>query len=95
MICDQDPFRRRPGKSTARRKRHERCVWMMRKLAEWSSGHDQTTKIRPSDGCKGDAVLMAGERWYDSPEFGGYLGNVGLVHILVGISAQVDVSGGA
>ncbi len=34
MICDQGPLRRRPGKSTARRKRQERCVWMTRKLAE-------------------------------------------------------------
>jgi len=26
MIYDEDPFRRRPRKSTARRKRQERCV---------------------------------------------------------------------
>jgi hypothetical protein len=56
-----DSLAARLAESTARRKRHERRVWMMRKLAEWSSGHDQTTKIRPSDGCKRDAVPMAGE----------------------------------
>ncbi|MCZ6605845.1 MAG: hypothetical protein O7A03_11980, partial [Alphaproteobacteria bacterium] len=32
-------------------------------------------------GCKGDAVPLVGERWYDSPEFGGYLGNVGYQQI--------------
>jgi len=37
-------------------------------------------KILPSDGCKGDAVPLAGERWYDFPEFGGYLVNVGKYH---------------
>ncbi len=31
MICDQDPLRRRPGKSTARRKREDKCVRMARK----------------------------------------------------------------
>ena len=35
-------------------------------------------QIRPSDGCGLDAVLMAVERWYDFPEFSGYLENVGL-----------------
>ncbi len=30
-----------------------------------------------SAGCGRDAVLLAVERWYDFPEFGGYLGNVG------------------
>ena len=34
------------------------------------------SKIRPSDGCGKDAVLWAVERWYDFPEFGGYLANV-------------------
>ena len=29
-------------------------------------------------GCGRDAVLLVLERWYDFPEFGGYLGNVGL-----------------
>ncbi len=31
----------------------------------------------PSDGCKGDTVPSAVERWYDFPEFGCHLGNVG------------------
>ncbi len=78
MICDQDPLRRRPGKSTARRKRQERCVRMARKMTEWPSKRGPISKIRPSDGCGRDAVLLAVERWYDFPEFGGYLGNVGL-----------------
>ena len=33
--------------------------------------------IMPSDGCKGDTVPLAVERWYDFPIFGGCLGNVG------------------
>ena len=37
MICDEDPLRRRPRESTARRKRQERCVWMARKMTEWPS----------------------------------------------------------
>ncbi len=48
MNCDQDPRRRRPRESTARRKRHEGCVWMTTKLAEWASGHRQPTKIELS-----------------------------------------------
>jgi len=54
---------------------------MMKNRAEWASEHGQTTKIRLSEGCGRDAVLLAVERWYDFPEFGGYLGNVGLMHI--------------
>ena len=70
MIYDEDPFRRRPRESTARRKRHERCVWMARKMTEWPSKRGPITKIRPSDGCGKDAVTLAVERWYDLPELG-------------------------
>jgi hypothetical protein len=35
-------------------------------------------QIMPSDGCKGDTVPLAAGRWYDFPEFGCHLGNVGL-----------------
>ncbi len=35
------------------------------------------SKIRPSDGCKGDTVPLAVERWYDFHGFGCHLGNVG------------------
>ena len=51
---------------------------MTKKLAEWPSKRGAITKIMPSDGCGRDAVLLAVERWYDFPEFGDYLGNVGL-----------------
>jgi len=50
---------------------------MTTKLAEWASEHRQITKNSPSDGCGRDAVLLAVERWYDFPEFEGYLGTVG------------------
>ncbi len=32
MNCDEDPLRSRPRELTAGRKRHERCVWMARKI---------------------------------------------------------------
>ncbi len=51
---------------------------MARKMTEWPSKRGPISKIRPSDGCGRDAVLLAVERWYDFPEFGGYLGNFGL-----------------
>ncbi len=49
---------------------------MAENLGKWPSKRGPITKIRSSDGCKGDAVLLAVERWYDFPEFRGYLGNV-------------------
>ncbi len=39
MICDEDPLRRRPRESTARRKRHERCVWMAKSRCGNSLGN--------------------------------------------------------
>ena len=45
------------------------------------NGHSSAPRmpqLRASDGCGRRAVLLAVERWYDFPEFGGYLGNVGL-----------------
>ena len=77
MICDEDPLRRRPRESTARRKRQERCVWMARKMTEWPSKRGPITKIMPSDGCIGDTVPLAVGKWYEFHEFGWYMGNVG------------------
>ena len=51
---------------------------MTRKMTEWPSERGPVTKIMPSDGCKGDAVPVTAVRWYNFPEFGGYLGIVGL-----------------
>jgi hypothetical protein len=51
---------------------------MAENLGKWPSKQGPISKIRPSDGCGRDAVLLAVERWFDFPEFGGYLGNVGL-----------------
>ena len=79
MICDEDPLRRRPRESTARRKRQERCVWMARKMTEWPSKRGPITKIMPSDGCIGDTVPLAVGKWYEFHEFGWHMGNVGLV----------------
>ena len=79
MICDEDPLRRRPRESTARRKRQERCVWMARKMTEWPSKRGPITKIMPSDGCIGDTVPLAVGKWYEFHEFGWHMGNVGLI----------------
>jgi hypothetical protein len=45
----------------------------------------RSPKIRSSDGCEGDAVPLAAERWYDFHEFGYHLGNVGYneLHLIV------------
>lgn len=51
---------------------------MARKMAEWSSKHGPIAKIMPSSGCKGDTLPLVVGRWYNFPEFRGYLGNVGL-----------------
>ena len=77
MIYNEDPFRRGPAKSTARRNRQEKCVWMARKMTEWPSKRGSVTKIIPSDGCKEDTAVLALALWYDFQEFGWYLGNVG------------------
>jgi len=34
MIVDEDPFQPMPRESTATRKRHEKCVWMVRKMTK-------------------------------------------------------------
>nr|ABZ06078.1 hypothetical protein ALOHA_HF4000005I08ctg1g5 [uncultured marine microorganism HF4000_005I08] len=44
MICDEDPLRRRPRKSTARRKRQEKGVWMTENMGKLPSGHRKTEK---------------------------------------------------
>ena len=55
---------------------------MARKMAEWRPKHRPITKIMLPDGVKGDTATLAVERWYDFPEFGGYLGNVGYTNRL-------------
>ena len=46
-------------------------------LDKWPSKRGPISKIRPSDGCKGDGVPLAVGQWYDFPDFRGYLGIVG------------------
>ena len=43
---------------------------MAANLGNWPSGREPISKIGPSDGCGGDAVPLAVERWYDFLEFG-------------------------
>ncbi len=77
MIYDEYLFRRRPRKSTAGRKRQEKCVWMARKMAKWHPKHRPITKIMLPDGVKGDTAPLALGLWYDFHEVGAHLGNVG------------------
>ena len=53
---------------------------MVENLAEWPSRPRPLTKIRPSDGCKGDGVPLAVDQCYDFHEFGRHMGNVGLIN---------------
>ncbi len=57
-------------------------------LGKWPSKRGPISKIRPSDGCGRDAVPLAVVRWYDFPEFGGYLGNVGLLFLAEKLSSN-------
>ncbi len=50
---------------------------MAENLDKWPSKRGPISKIKPSDGCKGDTVPLAVGRWYDFHEFGCHLGNVG------------------
>ncbi len=54
---------------------------MAENLGKWPSKRGPISKIRLSDRCGTDAVPLAVERWYDFPEFGCHLGNVGLDHL--------------
>ncbi len=76
MNYDEYLFRRRPRKSTARRKRQEKCVWMMTKLAEWASEHGRITKIGLSEGCGGETIPVAVGFGYCRSGFESYLGIV-------------------
>ena len=51
---------------------------MAEKLGKWASNRGLISKIRPSDGCKGDTVPSTVVRGYDLCKPGGHLGNVGL-----------------
>ena len=50
---------------------------MAENLGKWPSNRGPIAKLKPSDGCKGDAVPFAADWWYDFTEFGCHLGNVG------------------
>ena len=50
---------------------------LRKSASKWPSKRGPTSKIGPSNGCGRDEFLMAVERWYDFPEVGDYLGDVG------------------
>ena len=43
---------------------------MVVNLGKWPSKRGPISEIRPLDGCGRDGVLLAVERWCDSPELG-------------------------
>ena len=51
---------------------------MTKNRAKWAPEHGQTENIGPSDGCRGNVVLLVAGSKYDFRELGAYLGNVGL-----------------
>ncbi len=66
---------------------------MAANLAKWPSNRGLISKIMPSDGRKGDIVLLAVERWYDPPEFGCHLGNVDLIGLFGVSGIQIEWEG--
>jgi len=64
---------------------------MTRIMGRWPSAHGQPTKIGPSDGCKGEAVHLAVDQWYDFHGFGCHLGNVGLEALAKGIIVRANL----
>ena len=52
---------------------------MAENMGKWPSGHDQMAKIRPSNGCGGQAITTEAQFEYDRHGYEGYLGNVGLL----------------
>ena len=60
MNCDEIPLQRRARESMARRKRHEGCVWMARKMTGWPSKRGPITKIMPSDGSRRSSSSLGG-----------------------------------
>ena len=50
---------------------------MAANLAKWPSNRGLISKIRPSDGCKGNTVPSTVVQGYDLRKPGGHLGNVG------------------
>jgi hypothetical protein len=50
---------------------------MAENLGKWPCKRGPISIIMPSNGCEGDAIPLAVERWYDFREFGCHLGNVG------------------
>ncbi len=54
-------------------------------LGKWLSKRGPISKIKPSDGCKGDTLPLTVERWYDFHSVGCHLGNVGLHEGLVSL----------
>jgi hypothetical protein len=61
MIYGEDPLRRRPGKSTARRTRQKGSVWMTENMDKWPSKHGKTEK---SGHRLAAAKTLFSRRWY-------------------------------
>lgn len=89
MICDDDPFRRRPVKSTARQNggRSASGWWKTGPFGFPNTAKSQ--KIELSDGYGGETISTVVKFGYSQSGFGGYLGNVGLISFMDGSSLAV------
>jgi len=77
MIYDEDPFRRRLRKLTARWKRQERSVWMTTSLAKWASNNGQIIKSGLPNDRRAKFLPSEVGFAYDLLQYECYLGNVG------------------
>ncbi len=67
---------------------------MAGKPGKWASNRGLISKIRPSDGCKGDTVPSTVVRGYDLRKPGGHLGNVGSIGQVGQFPTGVDKAAG-
>jgi len=77
MTCDEDPFRRRPRKSTVRQKTMGEVRLDDGNYGKMAFRVRSTHQIRLPHNCRGKTVTMAAHFGYDRHGFEGYLGNVG------------------
>ena len=77
MIYDEDPFRRRPRKSTAGAKTMGEVCLDDGNYGEMAFRARPTHQNQLPDSCRGETITMAARFGYNRHGFESYLGNVG------------------
>ena len=67
---------------------------MAANLPKWPPNRGLISKIRPSDGCKGNTVPSTVVRGDDLRKPGGHLGNVGELRLLSRVAKVIAITGG-